>query len=50
MTKSPKFDQSDEGYSTGQCLLVMLVPYNGGVGEGGSFDECVDDFLVWQFK
>ena len=22
----------------------------GGVGEGGSFDECVDDFLVWQFK
>lgn len=28
----------------------MLVPYNGGVGEGGSFDECVDDFLVWQFK
>lgn len=29
-----------------ECARVL----QGGVGVGGSFDEYVDDFLVWQFK
>lgn len=35
------------------CCFMMECAraVQGGVGkDGGAFDECVDDFLVWQFK
>lgn len=31
-------------------MMECACAVQGGVGEGVSFDECVDDFLVWQFK